>query len=273
MHENKYPLVTHSRDPRFLALLSLRNPRVRNSTGRYLIEGIRHVAKTVESRLSIQSLFIEPSLLRNHFDQKLVRNLLKSGVQGIRLSPQLYRELTLASEPQGIGAVLKQHWRRLADVEVKSRSLWLAIESVDFPGNLGTMIRTAEAAGVAGIFLLRSIGDRSVPDPWDPAAIRATMGSLFSQRLVCCSTDEFVAWARATGVTLVGSSPRGPLDYKDMQCRTPEALLIGRERHGLSEQLMEVCNFLVRIPMRGACDSINAAVAAGVLLFEMSHRI
>jgi TrmH family RNA methyltransferase len=272
MHENKYPLVTHSRDPRFLTLRSLRNPQVRNNTGDYLIEGIRHVAKAVESRVVIQSLFIEPSLLTNRFAQKLARKLRKSGIPGVRLSSPLYGALTLAAEPQGIGAVLKQRWCRLADAEVKRHSLWLAIESVDFPGNLGTMIRTAEAAGVAGIFLLRSIGDHSVPDPWDPAAVRATMGSLFSQKLVCCSTDEFVAWARAAGVTLVGSSPRGLLDYKGMRYREPKVLLIGSERHGLSEQLIDACDFLVRIPMRGACDSINAAVAAGVLLFEMSHR-
>jgi len=179
MHENKYPLVKNARDPRFLTLRSLRNPQVRNSTGDYLIEGIRHVAKAVESRASIQSLFIEPSLLTNQFAQKLVRILRKSGVPGIRLSPQLYQELTLASEPQGIGAVLKQHWCGLARVEVKRNSLWLAIESVDFPGNLGTMIRTAEAAGVAGIFLLRSIGDGAAPDPWDAAAVRATMDRSF----------------------------------------------------------------------------------------------
>ncbi len=109
-------------------------------------------------------------------------------------------------------------------------------------------------------------------DPYEPAAIRASMGSLFSQRLVRCSVREFTDWARASGVALVGSSPAGLLDYRAFRCRWPAALLIGSEKHGLSNQLADACDFMVRIPMVGRGDSINAAVAAGVLLYELFNQ-
>ena len=129
------------------------------------------------------------------------------------------------------------------------------------------MIRTAEAAGVTGIFILSPDCD-----PYDPATVRATMGSLFSQKLVRCSQREFTSWTKSNGVALVASSPAGLMDYKALRYRFPAVLVIGSEKRGLSDQLLDVADFVVRIPMRGDCDSINAAVAAGVLLFEMASQ-
>jgi RNA methyltransferase, TrmH family len=110
MNENKYPFVNHSRDPRFLTLRSLLTPRGRSQTGLYVIEGIRHLARAVEHKAPIRSIFVEPSVLVNPFGQKLAHGLRKRGVPGIRLSHQLYRDLTLANEPQGIGAIVRQRW-------------------------------------------------------------------------------------------------------------------------------------------------------------------
>jgi RNA methyltransferase, TrmH family len=146
MHENKYPVVNLACDPRFLTLRSLQTSQGRSRTGRYIIEGIRHLARAVEHHAPIESVFLDPSVLSNPFGQKLARRLRQRGVPGIRLSPQLYCDLTLAAEPQGIGAVLRQQWTPLTGVTVDRNSLWLAVESIESPGNLGTIIRTAEAA-------------------------------------------------------------------------------------------------------------------------------
>jgi RNA methyltransferase, TrmH family len=266
VHENKetQPLVHDAKDPRFLFLRSLQTSQSRSRSGSYLIEGIRHVARALEECAPIQLLFVDPTVLSNPFGQKLARRLRQSGVPCLRLEPQLYRSLTLAAEPQGMGAVVRQKWSSLGVTRPNHGSLWLAVESIDSPGNLGTIIRTAEATGVSGVILLGAVAD-----PHEPAAIRASMGSLFSQKLVRCSGREFIHWARASGVTIVGSSPAGLLDYKGFHCHWPAVLLIGSEKHGLSHQLAEVCDFMVRIPMLGGADSINAAVAAGVLLYEL----
>ena len=267
MNENKYPLISNPRDSRFLTLRSVQTPQGRSRTGLYIIEGVRHLARAVKHNSSIESVFIEPSVLSNPFGQKLARRLRKHGVTGVRLSQQLYRDLTLAAEPQGIGPVLRQQWTPLSKLRVEPKSLWLAVESIESPGNLGTIIRTAEAAGSSGIFVLSPDCD-----PYDPATVRATMGSLFSQTLVRCSQREFIAWAKSNGVAVVASSPAGLMDYKRMRYRFPAGLVIGSEKRGLSEQLLEAADFVVRISMHGGCDSINTAVAAGVLLFEMASQ-
>jgi TrmH family RNA methyltransferase len=186
-----------------------------------MIEGIRHLARAVEHNAPIESLFLDPSVQTNPFGQKLARRLRKRGIPGVRLSPQLYRSLTLAADPQGIGAVVRQQWTPLPNLRTERNSLWLAIESIESPGNLGTIIRTAEAANVTGIFVLDSDCD-----PYDSATIRATMGSLFSQQLIKCSTREFAIWAKATGVAIIGSSPSGLLDYKALRYRFPTVLVI-----------------------------------------------
>jgi TrmH family RNA methyltransferase len=267
MHENKYPIVTHARDPRFLTLRSLQTSQGRSRTGRYIIEGIRHLARAVEQHAPIEFVFLDPSVLSDPFGQKLAKRLRQRDVSGIRLSHQLYNDLTLAAEPQGLGAVLRQHWTPLSETKSQRNSLWLAVESIESPGNLGTIIRTAEAAGVTGIFILGTDCD-----PYDPGAVRASMGSLFLQKLVRCSQHEFIAWARSNRVTTVASSPAGLMEYKALRYRIPALLLIGSEKSGVSDQLLETVDFVVRIPMHGECDSINAAVASGVLLFEMASQ-
>jgi RNA methyltransferase, TrmH family len=267
MNESKYPLISNAHDPRFLTLRSLQTPQGRSRTGLYIIEGIRHLARAIEHNVQIQSVFLDPSVLSNRFGRKLARRLRKGGISGVRLSHQLYRDLTLATEPQGIGAVLRQQWTSLQQLRMERNSLWLAVESIESPGNLGTMIRTAEAAGASGIFMLSPDCD-----PYDPATVRATMGSLFSQKLVKCLPREFSDWTESNGVAVVVSSPAGLMDYKALQYRFPTVLVIGNEKRGVSEQLIEAANFIVRIPMRGSGDSINAAVAAGVLLFEMASQ-
>jgi TrmH family RNA methyltransferase len=266
MHEDQHsqPLTHDPQEPRFRHLRSLQTSSGRTRPGLYLIEGIRHVARAVEERAPIESIFVAPNVLSNPFRQKLARRLRQSGTPCLRLAPNLYGDLTLAAEPQGLGAVIRQQWTPLAAVRPRPSCLFLGVESIDSPGNLGTIIRTAEATGVAAIVTLGSGAD-----PYEPAAIRASMGSLFSQKLVRCSTIEFARWARASGVAIVGSSPKGLLDYRRFQCRWPAMLLIGSEKHGLSDQLFEACDFTVRIPMLGRGDSINAAVAAGVLLYEL----
>ena len=198
MHENKYPLVSNARDPRFLALRSLQTHQARFHTGLHIIEGIRHLARAVEHNAPIESVFVDPSVLSNSFGQKLAKRLRKRGIPGIRLSHQLYGGLTLASEPQGVGAILRQQWLPVDGLRAERNSLWLAVESIESSGNLGTIIRTAEAAGATGVFILNSDCD-----PYDPATVRATMGSLFSQKLIRCSPNEFTNWAKSNGVAVV----------------------------------------------------------------------
>ena len=133
------------------------------------------------------------------------------------------------------------------------------------PGNLGTILRTCEAVGAAGVILL---GPQA--DPYDPSAIRATMGALFAQRLVRATWDEFAAWKRRHGCLLVGTSPSGKIDYRAVAYTPPTVLWMGWERQGLSPEQQALCDVMARIPMAGRSDSLNLAVSTGVMLYEIS---
>jgi RNA methyltransferase, TrmH family len=266
MNDKKYPFVSNPRDPRFLTLQSLQTPHGRSRSGLCIIEGIRHVSRAFE-HTTLESIFLEPSALSNRFGKKLARRIRTKGVPGVRLSHQLYRDLTLASDPQGIGAVLRQNWISLNELPAERNAIWIAAESIESAGNLGTIIRTAEAAGANGLFVLGPDCD-----PFDPATIRASMGSLFSQRLVRCPIREFTEWAKSHRIAIVASSPTGLMDYKALRYRFPAAIVIGSEKRGLSEQLLDCADFIVRIPMQSGCDSLNVAVATGILLFEVASQ-
>jgi len=180
------------------------------------------------------------------------------------VAPDLYRRLSLAGDPQGIAAILRQTWTPLSEIRSGNSHGWLAVEGVESPGNLGTMIRTCEAVGAAGIILIGHTAD-----PHDPAAVRATMGSLFSQKLVRTTAHEFTAWCKSQRLMLVGASPRATRDYRALRYKKPLVVLVGSEKRGVSDVLTQACDALVRIPIRRrGVDSLNVAVAAGILLYE-----
>ncbi|MBS1805624.1 MAG: hypothetical protein JST28_19855 [Acidobacteria bacterium] len=194
MNEKGYPVVSSPRDLRFLNLRSLQTHQGRSRTKLFIIESVRHLTCAGERCARIKSVVLDASVLSNPFGQKLALRLRQQAIPGIRLSRELYRDLTLATELQGTGAVLRKRWSRLEELRVARNSLWLTVESIESPGNLARFIRTAEAAGVDGVFILNP-----KCDPHDPAAIRATMGSLFSQTLVRCSLLNSVAGRNPTG--------------------------------------------------------------------------
>lgn len=269
MHETRSnSLISDGNDPLIKRFQSLQTRAGRAKSGCYLVEGIRQVARAIEARASIEHVFIAPSVLTNRLGQKLARRLRQAGVPCAKLAPEIYRQLSLAATPQGIGAVIRQDWLRLSDAPISQDACWLAVEGVQSPGNLGTLLRTSEATGATGVILIGGTAD-----PHDPAALRATMGSLFGQKLVRTSIRDFAAWSRRCELLLIGSSPSATQDYRGIPYAKPMVIMVGNERHGLSRELIEECDSLVRIPIvRSGVDSLNVAVAGGILLYEVFYQ-
>jgi TrmH family RNA methyltransferase len=265
--QSRLPLIGRRNDPRIRSLFQLRHRDARDRTGTALVDGIRFVAQAVEQRVPIRTLIAAPELLTNPFGRKLWDRLRRTVPCGLTVTADVFRALSLAEEPQGLAAVVAQRWEPLSRARPADGLCWVAVSSIQSPGNLGTILRTCDAVGAAGLIV---IGDG--PDPYDPACVRATMGALFSQRLVRTRWDELAAWKRFHGAALVGTSPGAASDYHAVTYPERLVLLMGYERRGLSAEEQAQCDLLVRIPMVGASDSLNLAIAAGVMLYEIYNQ-
>lgn len=261
-------MITSLNNTTIKQLRALRLRKERAAQGRFLIEGIRIAAEAVQTGAPIESLVVAPELLTSSFAQQLVAEQLSAGVPCQPVSAKVFASLSGKDGPQGLAAVVRQRWEQLAGVRPAADDLWVALDSPQDPGNLGTIMRTADAVGARGLIL---VGPSA--DPFDPGAIRASMGSLFALRLVETDLVGFLAWRRSTGVTLVGTSGAAVCQYRDLRYPRPLVLLSGSERQGLPEQLLTACDHLVRIPMVGRCDSLNLAVATSIVLYAAQELV
>jgi TrmH family RNA methyltransferase len=248
-----------------IRILQLR--AVRERTGLHYIEGFRNFIQAIDARIPIETILYSEVLAQNPAVQKNVRLQKRAGVPVVRVAPEVFRRVSGTLRASGIGAIVRQHWTRLDVADPRQGSCWIAVSSLRSPGNIGTILRTAEAAGVGGAIML---GERV--DPFDSAVIRASMGGVFRLQLVRCSLKEFVVWAARWGCRVWGTSPSADGDYTQASVESPLVVLFGDERRGLSPEEMAACTQTSRIPILGRADSLNVGVAAGVILYEVLRR-
>lgn len=266
-HDTHSHIVSSRNHPQIKRLRALQYRSERDQTGWFLIEGMRALSEAAQQEANIETLFVVPELMTHPFARSLVRRLRHAGTPCLRLTPEVYYSVTQAEEPQGVGAIVRQQWERLDKMQTGCGLCWIAVESVQSAGNLGTIIRTSEAVGGAGLIL---IGENA--DPYDPATVRASMGALFSQQLVRTSLEKFAAWKTRQQCTLVGTSPAAEHDYRTLDYPSGTILLMGSEKRGLSDEIQALCDVRVKLPMVGRSDSLNVAVATSVLLYEVFHQ-
>jgi TrmH family RNA methyltransferase len=278
-------LITSSVNKKVAAIRRLRGRREREATGLFLAEGIRIVVEAAQLGVGIKTLVVAPELLHSDLALAVVAGRRAAGTPCLEVSAEVFGSLSAKEGPQGLAAVVHQRWVDLGrtvgdaapatppDDGPAAPPLWVALDSVQDPGNLGTIIRTSDAAGGAGVIL---IGDST--DPYDPTSVRASMGSLFAQRLARTGFEELLVWSRRQGYALVGTSGTAELAYDSPAPALagvyggPLILLLGSERRGLSPEQLSACDLVVKIPMAGRCDSLNLAVAAGIVLYEIRGR-
>ena len=186
----------------------------------------------------------------------------------LEVSEKVLSAITRRDNPQMVVGVFSQRTVALKDVRPAGEDVWVALDRVRDPGNLGTVIRTADAVGAKGVIL---VGDTT--DPFAVETVRATMGSIFAVPVVRASSDAFLEWRKGFAGLLVGTHLAGAVDYRTVSYKgRPVVLLMGNEQQGLPENLAAACDRLVRIPQAGRADSLNLAVATGVMLFELRRH-
>lgn len=256
-------------DPRGLVALiqRLQHRWERDRSGLLHVEGIAGVLRAHAAGVPFEAVLHDPVLIRSPAAEKFVRKLRKSGVPTWRVPPETFRAASFTTRASGLAAVVRQRWTPLDQVDPGRGTCWLVLERIRSPGNLGTILRTAEAAGAGGAIFLDTRCD-----PHHPLAVRSSMGGVFGLELSRATPDGLARWAAARGVQLVATSPSARELHTEARLAPPVALLVGDEREGLSERARAICGSDVRIPVLGRGDSLNVAVAAGVVLYEVLRR-
>jgi TrmH family RNA methyltransferase len=240
------------------------NRAYRDKTGKFFTEGVRNFVKAVDNGFDIGAIVYSEKLLTAPLARKFVRNKRRSGVLTINITPEQFRCISCTERASGIGAIVQQRWSNLKDISPGNCSYWMVLEIVRSPGNLGTLIRTSEAFGGAGFIF---IGNKI--DPFDPDVVRASMSSLFDQKFVRTSYRALSNWLQHQNCTAIGASPDGNVDLHKFNYNQTTLLFLGEERQGLTPQQRGLCQHIVRIPMVGAVDSLNLAVAGSLLMYEV----
>jgi RNA methyltransferase, TrmH family len=261
-------LITSAANPLVKRMRLLADRKHRRRESAFVVQGIQPVWQAVEAGADIDTLVVAPGLLRHPGAQAMVTARESAGVRVARLSDDLFGRVADRDAPAGLAAIVRFGPAGLDDLRVEPGSVFAALHEVGNPGNLGTIIRTASAAGAAGVI---TVGPSA--DAYDPAAVKASMGALFTVPVATvAAAPDFLAWAAANRVTLVATSGRASVPYWDAQLRPPLALLLGSEGSGLPDDLLAAADVTVAIPMTGTAESLNLAVAAGILLYELPRR-
>lgn len=250
-------------------LLQLRDSRrEREHRAQFFIEGVRNFVAAADAGRSIDQIIVSPVLLRSALAQKLVRHARRDGTIVTEISPEQFRRLSKTRQASGIACVLPSGTSSLADIVQTTAVCWLVVESMQSPGNLGTMLRTLAAVGGGGLIVV----GRHL-DAFDGAVIRASMGAFFRQTIVRTDVRELGDWLGQHRRTLVGAVPNA--DTLFHQTAYPRGCLIavGDERRGLQPRLSALCSQRVRIPMDATVDSLNAGVAGSLLMYEVKRSV
>jgi len=261
-------LITSSANPLVKRVRLLAERRHRRREGAFVVQGIQPVWQAVEAGASIETLIVAPGLLGRSPAARMVAEQEAAGVRVARLSEELFGRLSDREGPPGLAAIVRGRLAGLPELPAGPGSVFVALHEVGNPGNLGTIIRTANAAGAAGVVLIGHAAD-----PFDPVAVKASMGALFSLPVAQASqAGEFFAWAADGGVTVVTTSARAAGSFWAARYPRPLALLFGAEGAGLPDEVLARGDARVRIPMAGTAESLNLAVAAGLLLYEAMRQ-
>jgi len=260
--------ISSTANPRIKEIKGLVNRKEREARGKAFIEGLRIAIEAIDEQVEIDTLVYCDALLTSLPGRDaLIRFLAREPEKILSVSENVFRAISGKDGPQGLAAVIQQRWYNLEDLHYQPGEVILALNEPADPGNLGTILRTADSAGVHSVILL----DHTT-DPYDPTAIRASMGAIFNLKLVKSPWADFFQWKHTGGIHLIGAAGGEGFDYHFAEYPTPMVLLMGSEREGLSDEQKTACDQLVSIPMVGRSDSLNLAMATGIILYEIINH-
>jgi RNA methyltransferase, TrmH family len=257
--------ITSPANPRIKDLVRLRTRRHRDRTGRFLIEGFRELRRALDAAIDLEVLFVCPPLFLGDNEPDLVARAAAAGAELVEVTPEPFRKASYRDRPEGLLGVARRFDTSLDVLALGDATdpLLLVAEAIEKPGNLGTMLRSAAAAGAAGVMVTDP-----TTDPFNPNVIRASLGLVFTVPLALTTTESAIEHLRAHGLAVVATTPEGAQAHYAVDLTGPAAIVVGSEQYGLSAAWLDAADLRVAIPMPGPADSLNAATAAAIVLFE-----
>jgi TrmH family RNA methyltransferase len=245
-------------------LRSLRDKKARRAEGLFLAEGLRILAEARDSGRLPEIIAFSSEGARHPLAAEIIAATEAAGGDAIETTPDILSKMSGKDNPQMLLGAYRQPETSIDAVDRSTAPLWIVAQSLRDPGNIGTILRTGDAVGAGGLILV----DDSA-DSYSVEAVRASMGAIFTQAVATARWAEFIGWLRGGEGQLVGTSLKARQDYLEAKYRKPCFLLIGNEQQGLPADYEAECDLLVKIPMAGRADSLNAAMATAVMAFAI----
>jgi RNA methyltransferase, TrmH family len=258
-------IITSPANARLKSLVSLRRRRAREEAGLTLIEGYDELSLALDAGVVPRTVYYCPELMLDPaLQQDVVRRVQSMGSDTQQLGRAAFEKVAYREGPDGFLAVVDSVVRSCDDLAVPGPApLVLICQGVEKPGNLGAMLRTADAAGVEAVVAVDPVTDWS-----NPNLVRASKGTVFSVPVASASTPEALAWLSEHGIALAATTPDTDLDYTDVDYTGPIAIAVGAEKYGLTDEILAAATYRIRIPMSGRANSLNVATSAAVVIYE-----
>lgn len=259
--------LTSSQNPQIKEAIKLQDRRERDETKCFLIEGFRELTRAVKGGVTLQKLFICEELFLGENEPALIEQIKSGGARIISCSEPLFRKLSYRDRPDGLIAIGVQMHLPLSALPIKQNPFFIIAEGIEKPGNLGSILRSADGVGADGVIVC----DRCT-DVYNPNVVRASVGTLFTLPVVEASGGDTFNWLKQHKIQVVAATPSAKALYTDTDFSGPVALVMGTEQLGLTELWMQAADLQVAIPMRGVADSLNVATAATLLMYEVLRQ-
>jgi len=256
--------ITSVQNPYIKSLVQLQEKaKVRKQTGTFLIEGQREIDLALKGGYEIETILICTDLVQ-HYENL---NIQKSEHQIIEISKEVYQKLAYRDTTEGILAIAKTKSLSLSDLKLSKNPLILVGEAIEKPGNVGAILRTADAANVDAVIIANPKSDL-----YNPNIVRSSVGCLFTRQIAVGTTEEVIAYLKTNNIAIFSATLQDSTEYHTQDFTTPTALVVGTEATGLSEKWRVESTKNIIIPMQGEIDSMNVSVAAAILLFEAKRQ-
>jgi TrmH family RNA methyltransferase len=255
--------ITSLQNPRVKAAVKLRQRSHRDKLQKMLIEGYRELSRALLNNHPVELLFYCPTLFQGSNNDALLETCRQRNVELLECAEHVFRKMSYRDRPDGFLAIADPIRTSLDDLTLPPNPLLVIAQAIEKPGNLGTILRSSDAAGVAAVIVCDPCTDVN-----NPNVVRASVGTLFSVPVAVASTDATLSWLQANSIACLAATPHTDALYFDLDMTGGTAIVVGTEQYGLSDRWMQAADHQVRIPMLGQADSLNVASATTLLLFE-----